>query len=169
MVARKVADAPVNPTSMDLEGDRALVIARAFDAPARIVFEAWTRADLVRRWWAPRSHQVSVVSCEADVRVGGRFRYVMRKDGSRDDLAFSGEYREVTPWSRLVYTHVFEPAGGPPALVTVTFEERDGKTHLVAHELYPSAEVREAVLASGMEHGMRETLDQLEALVASLH
>lgn len=152
---------------MELESDRTIVISRKFNAPARIVFDAWTRADLVKRWWAPRALGVTMASCEADVRVGGGYRYVLSNpDGS--EAAFSGRYTEITPPSRLVYTQVFEPmAEAGSVTVTVTFDERDGKTHMVSRELYPSKEVREAVLASGMEHGMRETMDQLDALVSS--
>jgi uncharacterized protein YndB with AHSA1/START domain len=160
-------DTSVDLTTMELGPDREIVISRTFNGPARIVFEAWTRPELVRRWWAPRSHGVAVVSCEADVRAGGKYRYVLGREG--DEFAFSGEYTEVTPHSRLVYTQVFEPmqAAGE-AVVTVTFEERDGKTHMVSRELYPSKEVREAALSSGMESGMRETMNQLDELVMSL-
>jgi uncharacterized protein YndB with AHSA1/START domain len=157
-----------NQTSMELVSDREIVIARTFNGPARIVFDAWTRPELVRRWWAPKSHGVSVAECDADVRVGGKYRYVLRRD-TGDEFAFSGEYREVTPHTRLVYTQIFEPyAEAGAVMVTVTFEERGGKTHLVSNEIYPSAEAREAALSAGMEHGMRETMDQLDELVASL-
>jgi uncharacterized protein YndB with AHSA1/START domain len=158
----------MNQTTMELESERTIVITRTFNGPARIVFDAWTRPELVKRWWAPKSLGASIASCDADVRVGGNYRYVLRLD-TGDEMAFSGTYTEVTPHSRLVYTQVFEPMQDAGAvIVTVTFDERDGKTHLVAHELYPSQEVREAALASGMEHGMRETMDQLDELVASL-
>jgi uncharacterized protein YndB with AHSA1/START domain len=156
-----------NQTTMELRGDRELVIARTFNGPARVVFDAWTRPELVRRWWAPSSHNVSVVVCEADVRAGGAWRYVLRRD-TGDEFAFSGVYQEVTPHSRLVYTNWFEAIPGAEVLCTITFEERGGKTHLVSHELYPSAEAREGALSAGMEHGMRETMDQLDELVASL-
>jgi uncharacterized protein YndB with AHSA1/START domain len=155
-----------NETSLKLEGDRAIVIARTFNAPAGIVFDAWTKPELVRRWWAPKSLGVTMVSCDADVRVGGNYRYVLRP-AEGPEVAFSGEYSEITPHSRLVYTHRFEPFPDA-AVVTVTFEERDGKTHVVSHELYPSAEIRDAALSSGMEQGMRATMDQLDELVASL-
>jgi uncharacterized protein YndB with AHSA1/START domain len=163
----------MNRTSMELEGDREIVIARTFNGPARIVFDAWTRPELVRRWWAPKSRRVSMASCEADVRVGGSYRYVLRLDAGKE-FAFSGKYREVTPPSRLVYTEIFEPtaAGADPTdegvLVTVTFDEREGKTHMVSRSLCPSKEVRDSIIASGMEHGMRETMDALDELVASL-
>lgn len=165
--------AAMNGTSLELVGDREIVITRTFNGPARIVFDAWTEPDLVRRWWAPRSLGVTVVGCDANVRVGGRYRYVLRLD-TGNEVAFSGTYTEVTPPSRLVYTQTFEPTasganpGDAELIVTVTFDERDGKTHLVSHTLCPSREVRDAILASGMEHGMRETMDQLDELVASL-
>jgi uncharacterized protein YndB with AHSA1/START domain len=164
--------ATMNQTSMEIRGDREIVITRAFNGPARIVFDAWTSPELVRRWWAPKSHRVSVVGCDADVRVGGSYRYVLRLD-SGNEFAFSGRYTEVTPHSRLVYTQIFEPtASGPTGdaelIITVTFDEHDGKTHLVSHSLCPSKEVRDGIIASGMEHGMRETMDALDELVASL-
>jgi uncharacterized protein YndB with AHSA1/START domain len=169
MVASDISEkAPRNQTSMELMGEREIVITRTFNGPPRIVFEAWTQAELEKRWWAPRSLGVSIVSCHADVRVGGKYRWVLRS--SRDDeVAFSGAYTEITPHSRLVYTHFYEPMMDAGAvIVTVTFAERDGKTLLVSHELYPSKEAREAALGSGMEPGMRETLDQLDELVMSL-
>jgi len=168
MVERKSTEGTVNETSMQLEGDREVVIARTFAGPARVVFRAWTEAELVKRWWAPKSLGTSVVSCHADVRVGGAYRYVLRIE-SGDEIAFSGKYTEVTPHSRLVYTQVFEPmAHAGEAVITLTLEERDGKTRLVARELYPSTEAREGAIASGMEQGMRETMDQLEQLIAGM-
>lgn len=161
-------DTKMNETTMELEADREIVITRTFNAPARIVFDAWTKPELVRRWWAPKSIGVSIVSCEADVRVGGQYRYVISARGG-DPMGFSGKYTEVMPPSRLVYTQVFEPmADAGEVVVTVHFEELDGRTHLVSHELYPSKEAREAALTSGMEHGMREAMDQLDDLVATL-
>jgi uncharacterized protein YndB with AHSA1/START domain len=155
-------------TTLERTSDRELVITRTFNGPARIVFDAWTNADLVRRWWAPRSRGVTMASCEADVRPGGKYRYVLRHDEG-GEFAFSGQYSEVTPHTRLVYTQVFEPmAAHGEAIVTITFQERDAKTKLIAREVYPSKEVLDQTLASGMEGGMRETLDQLDALIASL-
>ena len=157
----------MNKTSMELQGDQDIVISRVFRAPPRIVFEAYTKAEFVSRWWAPKSHGATVVECTADVRVGGKYRYVMnvREQGT---VAFSGEYREVTPHTKLVYTQVFEPMAGAGAVVaTVTFEEVNGQTKFVSHERYPSKEAREAAVSSGMETGMRETMDQLDALVFS--
>jgi uncharacterized protein YndB with AHSA1/START domain len=163
----------MSATSLELKGDREIVIARAFNGPARIVFDAWTRPELVQRWWAPASLGDAVLSCEAEGRVGGRYRYVLQP-AAGDAFAFSGTYIEITPHSRLIYTQVFEPtaAGAAPEdvglIITVTFDGPRGRTHLVEHVLCPSKDVRDAVLASGMEHGMRESMDQLDALVASL-
>ncbi len=165
--------AMLNRTSVERSSDRELTITRTFNAPPRIVFDAWTNAELVKRWWAPVSLGVSIVSCEADVRVGGRYRYVL-KPAKSEAFAFSGTYREVTPYSRLVYTTFFEPGLTPPkdeseaAVVTVTFEEDGDRTHLVARELYPSKEVLDGAIATGMEHGLRETMDLLGELVESL-
>jgi uncharacterized protein YndB with AHSA1/START domain len=158
----------MNPTSMEVVSEREIVITRTFDAPARILFDAWTRADLVKRWWAPKSHRVTMTECEADIRAGGSYRYVMRREGG-GEFAFSGTYTEVAPHTRLVYTQIFEPmASAGAVIVTVTFEERGGATRLTSHELFPSKEARDGALATGMEHGMRETMDQLDALVESL-
>jgi uncharacterized protein YndB with AHSA1/START domain len=173
MVPGEASDRAGNPTSIERKSDRELVIERTFNGPARIVFEAWTRPELASRWWAPKSLGDSVVSCEADVRAGGQYRYVLRT-GAGEEFAFSGRYTEITPYARLVYTTFFEPNGVRPAdevaavIVTVTFEERGGRTHLTAHELYPSKEVLDGALASGMEHGLRMTMDQLDELVTSL-
>ena len=174
MAAREGSEPTVaNRTSLVRASDRELVIERSFNGPARIVFDAWTRSELVSRWWAPRALGVTVVSCDADVRVGGRYRYVLRPRQAAV-IAFSGEYREVTPHTRLVYTSDFEPTASGPmpgagaAIVTITLAERDGRTHLIARELYPSKEVLDGVLASGMETGMRATMDQLDELVAAL-
>ena len=174
MVAGKSSEpTPMNQTSMTLEGDCEIVITRTFNGPARIVFDAWTRPELVRRWWAPTSRRVSVVECDADVRVGGRYRYVLELETGKR-VAFSGRYTEVTPPSRLVHTECFEPTasgvapGDAELIITVTFDEQDGKTHMMSRSLCPSKDVRDTILASGMEHGMRETMDQLDELVASL-
>lgn len=158
----------IHETTMQVTGDREIVITRTFNGPARIVFYAFSQPEYVRRWWAPKSHAVGLSSCEADVRTGGAYRYVLRGRNG-EELAFSGTYTEVVPNSRLVYTQVFEPmAQMGSVVITVTFDEHDGKTDLVMHSLYPSKQARDAVIATGMEHGMRETMDQLEDLIASL-
>ena len=162
----------MNQTTMELKGDREIVIERTFNGPAHIVFDAWTRPELVARWWAPKQRGVSVVRCEADVRVAGRYRYHLRHP--HGEFAFSGEYVDVTPPARVVYTEIFEPTasgsqpGDAAVTVTVTFTERGGQTHVVSHSHCPTPQVRDAIIASGMESGMRETMDQLEMLVESL-
>jgi uncharacterized protein YndB with AHSA1/START domain len=157
-----------NPTTVERRSDRELVVTRAFNAPARIVFDAWTKPDLLKRWWAPRSLGVTLFHCESDVRVGGRYRFEFGRD-PENPMVFSGTYKEVVPPSRLVFTQLFEQmrAAGE-AIVTATLEERDGKTEFVLHQLYPTKEALDGAIASGMEKGMRETYEQLEELVGSL-
>ncbi len=161
-------------TKFERASDRELVVERMFNGPARIVFDAWTKPELVSRWWAPKALGASIVSCDADLCVGGRYRYVVAHGRRGAQFAFSGAYTEITPHSRLVYTTFFEPeaAGAIPnvdaVIVTVTFEERDGRTHLVSRELYPSKDVLDMAVGSGMERGVHITMDQLDELVASL-
>ena len=153
--------------------DRELVMSRTFNAPPRIVFDAWTRPEYVSRWWAPTSMGAAMVSCEADIIVGGEYRYVLQAPKG-NLFGFSGTYTEITPPSGLVYTSFFEPEGVPrtsnddAVVVTVTFEERDGKTYMVAREVYPSKEILDAAVATGMERGVHVTMDQLDELVSSL-
>jgi uncharacterized protein YndB with AHSA1/START domain len=127
------------------------------------VFEASTKPELLKRWWAPKSTGVSLLSCEADVRVGGRYRFVFGHDASKP-MAFHGRYIEVTPYSRLVWTNDESDDG---AVTTVTFEEKGEKTLLVMHELYPSKEALDGAIA-GMEGGMGETFEQLDELLVAL-
>ena len=163
----------MNQTTMELRGDREIVITRTFNGPAQIVFDVWTRPELVERWWAPKSLGVGMISCTADIRPGGRYRYVIRhRTGA--DMAFNGEYIEVTPNSRLVYTQFFEPSasgsnpGDEPVTITVTLDEQNGRTKLVSTSLCPSKEVRDMIIATGMEKGMQETFEQCEQLIATL-
>jgi uncharacterized protein YndB with AHSA1/START domain len=150
-------------TTVERKSERELVITRTFDGPARIVFEAWTKPELIKRWWAPKSTGMSLLSCETDVRVGGSYRLVFGHEASKP-MAFFGRYIEVTPHSRLVWTNDESEEG---AVTTVTFEEKAGKTLLVMHERYPSKEALDAALA-GMEGGMRETFEQLDELLVTL-
>jgi uncharacterized protein YndB with AHSA1/START domain len=156
----------LKPTSMERTSEKEIVITRSFRAPAHIVFDAWTKPELVRRWWAPASRGVTLVQCDADLRPGGTYRYVLAR-GKAERFVFFGKYLEIVRPTRLVYTQSFEPVPGE-AVVTVSFEERDGSTMLVSHELYPSKDALDGALASGMEDGMRETFEQLDELVASL-
>jgi len=144
------------------------VVTRTFNAPARIVFDAWTKPELLKRWWAPRSLGVSLFRCEADVRVGGGYRYEFGHDPGQP-LVFSGTFREVAPPSRLVWTQIFEQMrSAGEAVVTATFTEHDGKTELVLHQAFATKEALDGAIASGMEKGMRETYEQLEDLLGSL-
>jgi uncharacterized protein YndB with AHSA1/START domain len=152
-----------NRTMVERKSERELVVTRTFNGPARIVFEAWTKPELLKRWWAPKSTGVSLLSCEADVRVGGRYRFEFGLEGSKP-MVFFGRYIEVTPHSRLVWTN---DESGDGAVTTVTFEERAGKTLLVMHELYPSKEALDGATA-GTESGMPETFAQLDELLLTL-
>jgi uncharacterized protein YndB with AHSA1/START domain len=163
-----MAEGRSEPTTMEQKGNRELVITRLFNAPARIVFDAWTKPEFVRRWWAPECLEVSLVSVEADVRVGGKWRYTL-KPKQHPQFAFYGEYQEITPYSRLRYTSIYEPFPDAPTQTTVSFEDRGDKTFLISSEVYASPEALQGALASGMETGMRATMDQLDALVQSLH
>lgn len=156
-----------NPTTLERKSDRELVVTRTFDAPARIVWEAWTNAELFKRWWAPKSFGMTMVSCEMDVRVGGGYRLAfVVGDPPSPPMEFFGKYTEVTPHSRLVWTNDEGGAAGP--VTTVTFEERDGKTLLAKHDLFPSKEALDAEVASGATCGAEETFGQLDEILVTL-
>jgi uncharacterized protein YndB with AHSA1/START domain len=152
-----------NRVTVERKSERELVVTRTFNGSARIVFEAWTKPELLKRWWAPKSTGVSLLSCEADVRIGGRYHFEFGHEASKP-MAFFGRYIEVTPHSRLVWTNDESDDG---AVTTVTFEEKNGKTLLIMHELYPSKEALDSAIA-GMEGGMRETFEQLDDLLVTL-
>ena len=147
-----------NRTTVERTSERELVVTRTINGPARIVFEAWTKPELFKRWWVPKSIGVSLLSCELDARTGGTYRLVFGNDASTA-MEFFGRYLEVTPYSRIVWTNDEGDEGG--AVTTVTFEERAGQTLLVLHDLYPS---KEALDASGSTDAMPETLEQLDEL-----
>ena len=149
-------------TRVERRSDREMVVTRSFDAPAHILFEAWTRPELFMRWWVPKSLGVPLLSCEMDVRTGGGYRLEFGPDRS-NSWAFFGKYVEVVPNSRLVWTNEEDEQG---AVTTVTFEEKDGKTLLTFHELYPSREALDEALI-GMAEAMPEQFEQLDALLAS--
>ena len=151
-----------NRTTVERKSEREFVVTRTFDAPARLVFEAWTKPELLERWWVPKSLGMSLLSCEMDVRVGGGYRFVFGHGDSKT-MAFFGKYIEVTPPSRLVWTN--EEGGDGGAVTTVTFGEKGGKTLVVMHELHPSKEaVDEAI---GFGEGLRETFQQLDELLVT--
>lgn len=152
-----------NPTTAERTSERELVVRRTVHGPASLVFEAWTKPELFQRWWVPKSFGLTLLSCELDVRVGGQYRLVFRHGDST--MAFFGTYREVSPPTRLVWTN--EEGEDGVTVTTVTFDEKDGKTSLVVHDLYPSKEALDAAIASGSTGGMPEQLEQLEALLAT--
>jgi uncharacterized protein YndB with AHSA1/START domain len=144
--------------ALTLPSDREIVMTRVFDAPRRLVFEAWTKPEHLTRWWGRRGSTLPV--CEMDFRPGGAWRFVERgRDGG--EHAFRGVYREIVPPERLVYTFEFEGMPGHVSIETLTFVEQDGKTTLVNTVLFESVEDRDGMLRSGMEAGAVETLDRL--------
>ena len=155
-----------NPTTAERKSERELVVTRTINGPARIVFDAWSRPELFKQWWVPKSMPMSLLSCEMDVRVGGGYRLVFSHPAAPEPIAFFGKYLEVTPHSRLVWTN--EEGGDSGQVTTVTFEERGGKTLLVLHDLYPSKEALDEAIASGSTGGMGETFEQLDELLAAL-
>jgi uncharacterized protein YndB with AHSA1/START domain len=166
--ARTSESAMGNETTVERTADRELTVTRKFNAPAHIVFDAWTKPELLKRWWAPRSFGVSLFECEQDLRVGGAYRFAFGRN-PKDPEVFSGRYLEVDPPTRLVLTQLYERMSEVgDVIVTATFEESQGGTLLTLHQLFPSKEALEGALASGMERGMRVTLDQLDELVAPM-
>ena len=165
MDARRESEpkAAKNLTTSERKSDTELVVTRTFNAPPRIVFEAWTKPELLLKWWAPKSFGVSFLSCEADVRAGGTYRFVFAHPASKEPMAFFGRYLEVSPPSRLVWTN--EEAGEGGQVTTVTFEEKGGKTLLVMHDRYPSKEALDEAIASGSTGGSWETFEQLDTLL----
>ena len=152
-----------NPTAVERKSERELVVTRTFNGPARLVFEAWTKPELFRQWWVPKSLGMSLLSCEMDVRVGGGYRLEFGPDAAKP-IAFFGTYKEVTPHSRLVWTNEESDEG---SVTTVTFAEKGGKTLLVMHELYPSKEALDAA-GTGAADAMGESFDQLDELLLTL-
>ena len=176
MDARRESEpAPMkNRTTVERKSDRELVVTRTFNGPARIVFEAWTKPALLKQWWAPKSMGVSLLSCEVDARVGGKYRFEFGHEASSKPeaskpeaskpMAFFGSYIEVTPHARLIWTNDESDDG---AVTTVSFEEKAGRTLLVMRELYPSKQALDGAIA-GMEGAMSETFAQLDELLVTL-
>jgi uncharacterized protein YndB with AHSA1/START domain len=164
-----VAVADSGKATVTLPTDEQILITRELDAPRHLVYRAWTTPELVKRWWSGHRGEMKVV--EIDLRVGGRWRYVMVADGGFE-VAFHGEYREIVPDRRIVNTEVYEQPGAPEddegALNVVTFTEAEGRTTLTLLVQAPSREVRDAILESGMEAGMQEQMELLEQLASSL-
>lgn len=154
-------------TTAERTSERELVVTRTFDAPAHVVFEAWTRPELLQRWWVPKSFGITFVSCEADVRTGGTYRFVFSHPDFEQPMAFFGRYLEVTPDALIVWTN---EESGDGAVTRVTFEETDGKTLLALRELYPSKQALDDALASGSAGtgAAGEQFDLLDELLVTL-
>ncbi len=152
-------------TTFERASDREVVVTRTFDAPARLVFAAWTQPARMKQWWVPKSVGLTLDGCEMDVRIGGSYRLVFTL-GEREPMAFFGTYREVIPDARLVWTNEEADDGG--AVTSVTFEEDGARTRLTMRELHPSKEAADQWLAQGMEACTRETYAQLDALLVTM-
>ena len=152
-----------NPTTVERTSERELVVTRAFNGPARLVFDAWTKPELLQRWWAPKSFGIVFLSCETDVRVGGGYRFVFGMAGSDQRMEFFGSYLEVTPHTRLVWTN--DESGEGRTVTTVTFEERGAETLVVLRDLYPSKQALDEAIASGSTGGFGESFQQLDELL----
>jgi uncharacterized protein YndB with AHSA1/START domain len=146
------------------KSEREVVVTRTFDAPARLVFEAWSKPELFKKWWVPRSMGMTLRSCELDVRTGGKYRLVFGDDPA-NPIVFFGKYLEVVSNKRIVWTN--EESGDAASVTTVTFEERDGKTLLIMSELYPTKEALDAA-GTGAQEATKETFGQLDELLAEL-
>ena len=155
--------AAMNPTHVERKSDREFVATRTFDAPARLVYKAWSDPALFQRWWVPEAAGMSLLSCEMDVRTGGKYRLVFSHPAFDEPMAFFGTYQDVVPGERMVWTN--EESGDEGAVTTVTFEERDGKTLVTYSERYPTAAALEDALAGSAE-GLPGQFAQLDALLA---
>lgn len=155
-----------NQTAVERKSERELVTTRTFNAPARIVFQAWTTPALFQQWWVPKSFGLTLLSYEAEVRVGGKYRLVFSHPEAPEPMAFFGTYLEVTPPSRLVWTN--EEGGENFQITTVTFEERDGQTLLVVSDLYPSKEALDEAIATDSTGALPQQFDQLDEVLVGL-
>ena len=158
------APAAKNETTTDRQSDREVVITRTFDGPARLVFEAWTTPELLMKWWTPPSFGITFIACKADVRTGGTYKFVMGHPSFDQPMTFHGKYLEVVPGKKLVWTN---EEGDPGSVTTVTFEEKDGKTHLRLSDVHPSKAALDAELESGAISGYPEQFNQLDMLLKS--
>lgn len=154
-------------TTTERTSERELVVTRTVSGPARLVFEAWTKPELLQRWWMPKSLGISFVACDIDARAGGKYRLVFSHPDAPEPMAFHGRYLEVTPYSRIVWTN--EEAGDNGQVTTVTLEEVNGKTLIVVHDLYPSKAALDEAIASGSAYGTNEEMfAQLDELLGEI-
>ena len=155
-----------NTTTSDRPNERELVVTRTFDGPAHLIFKAWSTPELLMRWWAPKSFGITFISCEADVRTGGTYRFVFGHPQSDQPMAFFGRYIDVQPPTRIVWTN--EESGDGGSITTMTLEEKNGKTHLVLTDRYPSKEALDEAIASGSVGAYPEQFEALDALLGEL-
>ena len=153
-------------TTVERTSDRSLVVTRAFDGPVQLVFDAWTKPELIMQWWAPKSFGITFLSCMADVRTGGRYRFEFGHPAFDQPMAFFGRYLEVIPSSRLVWTNDESGDAGP--VTTVTFEARGETTIVTVHDLYPSKEALDEAIASGSTGAFPEMFEELDVLIAGV-
>lgn len=154
-----------NETTTERTSDRELVVTRIFNGPVHLVYRAWTTPEIIMRWWAPKSFCVTFISCETDVRVGGKVRFVFKHPASGEPMAFFGHYKEVVPNARLQWTNEESPDG---SITTVTFKDLGGRTQVVVHDLYPAKEVLDAAIANGSTSGAPEQFAQLDEVLDTL-
>lgn len=151
-------------TKTERRSERELVITRVFEGPANLVFEAWTKPELLLRWWVPKSFGMTFLSCEVDARTGGSYKFVFSHPEFAEPMAFFGRYLEVVPPTRLVWTN---EEGAQGSVTTVTFEEQGGKTLLTLHDLYPSKEALDEALESGSQGAYPEQFAELDNVLRS--
>src|ERR1051326_3511843 len=167
MEKRSTETKPIrHETTVERKSERELVVTRTFNDPAHVVFSAWTKPELLKRWWIPKACGASFLSWEADVRTGGTYRFVFSHPSFEQPMSFFGRYVEVTPPSRLVWTN--EEADENGSVTTVTFEERGGQTRVVMRDLYPSKKALDDAIASGSTSGSGEQFEQLDELLVAL-
>lgn len=152
-------------TKTERRSDRELVVTRIFEGPARLVFQAWTTPELLMKWWTPKSFGITFVSCEADVRTGGSYKFVFTHPDFPEPMAFFGRYLEVIPNRKIVWTNDESPDA---SVTTLTLEERDGRTFLVISDVYPTKEALDEAMASGSVGGYPEQFEALDALLPDL-
>jgi uncharacterized protein YndB with AHSA1/START domain len=160
-----VTEAARNLTDVTRQSDRELVITRTLDGPAHLIFRAWSEPDLLMRWWAPASFGITFISCEADVRTGGSYRFVFGHPDFDQPMAFFGRYLEVIPNEKIVWTN---EEGDEGSVTTLTLTEKDGKTLLVISDLYPSRDALDAAIASGSTGAFPEQFESLDVLLVEL-
>jgi uncharacterized protein YndB with AHSA1/START domain len=154
-----------NKLEVTPQGEKEIHMTRVFDAPRDLVFEAHSSCEHMSNWWGPRKYEVA--SCEIDFRPGGAWRIVHRADGE-EDQGFHGEFREIVPPEKIVWTFEWEGLPGHVSVETLTLEERDGKTLVTAHSVFDTAEDRDGMIQSGMETGAAESYDRLDEYLEKL-